>query len=308
MDNNLGRVVLQGMTPSLAASEIEERIQREISETLRKLLQEKHLYQSLDVNVDNGIGVLAKKVDPQRFEEQLVSHGHAFMGKRWFVQDPSGQSAISSSRRGHPDSICIFDVPHIKTFCEKCDRIEPFNPVEADDTLQRHQEPESTLTGLVQNFVLSFRCQGCKGIPEAFLVRRVGMKLTICGRSPIEHVEVPKYIPATAKKYVSGAIVAHQSGQTLAALFLLRTAIEQWIRSLGASHEKADQALDWYMSMLPADFKSWTPSLRDIYGNLSDALHKADASATLFNRAKADIEKHFDARRLRELPDPKAPE
>jgi hypothetical protein len=61
------------------------------------------------------------------------------------------------------------------------------------------------------------------------------------------------------------------------------------------------------MSTLPEDFRAHFPSLRDIYGVLSDAMHKADASPEIFNKAKADIEMHFDARRLRRLSDPKPP-
>jgi hypothetical protein len=161
--------------------------------------------------------------------------------------------------------------------------------------------------GVVQSFVLSFLCQGCKLIPEVFLVRRVGAKLTLCGRSPIEHVEIQKFLPASARHYLASAMVARQSGQTLAGLFLLRTFIEQWLRLAGATHQYADQVIDWYMSTLPEDFRQHYPSLRDIYGALSDAIHKADASAELFDKARTDIETHFDARRLRKLPDPKPP-
>lgn len=124
----------------------------------------------------------------------------------------------------------------------------------------------------------------------------------IVGRSPIEHVDVPEHLPSgRVRDYYSGAIVAHQSGQTLAGLFLLRTFIEQWVKSLGAPHEYADKAIEWYMDTLPHFFKAAFPSLRDLYGELSIAIHAANASAELFDGTKRKIDKHFDGRRVHEI-------
>lgn len=298
------------MSPSKGAEEIHRVAGEHIAETIKTLLETKHLYQSLEVTTPHAaISSIVMGVKPaidagRNFREELALPASALILQRWNLMDPRGNwSAV--------DDECTVIIPHIKTFCRGCDRVEPFNPVAATDYLVTGEwspwKGYRTSGCVVQNFVLSFWCQGCKGIPEVFMVRRVGAKLTICGRSPMEHVDVPKYLPPKAKQYVAGAIVAHQSGQTLAGLFLLRTSIEQWIRSLGAKHDKADQALDWYMSTLPDDFKSWAPSLREVYGTLSDAIHKADASAPLFEQAKADLERHFDARRVRALPDPTPP-
>jgi hypothetical protein len=298
-------------SPSVAAKLIKEGLERKLSLTLKTLLEEKHLYQSLEVELDEGVTAAVNSLAPQPisrtgsrdFKTELKMFAAGLLLKRWYVMDPSGSYT-------HSEDNCSLLVPHVKTFCTTCDRIEPFNLTAATDYLDaashsmaRLQE-HKTSAGVIQNFVMSFLCQGCKLIPEIFMVRRVGAKLTLCGRSPIEHIEVPKFLPTNARQYFSGAIVAHQSGQTLAGLFLLRTYIEQWIRSLGAKDEYADQALDWYMSTLPEDFRAHFPSLRDIYGVLSDAMHKADASPAIFDKAKADIETHFDARRLRKLSDP----
>jgi hypothetical protein len=295
-------------SPAQASQAIEAAIQRRIGERFKVLLEQKHLYQSIDVAIDDVVEPHTKNVmDGNRFE-QLKFHGARFFAGRWVLVDPSLPGPASKALE--PDRVCTVLVPIIKTFCAlpTCNRIEPFNLVAATDFLivGRYSDEKYQLgAARIQNFVLSFLCQACKRVPEVFLVRRLSAKLTLCGRSPIEHVEVANFIPAEAKPYISGAIVAHQSGQTLAGLFLLRTSIEQWIRALGADHEKADQAIDWYMSTLPTDFKSWTPSLREIYGDLSNAMHKAEASVPLFDKAKADIEKHFDARRIRGLPLPK---
>jgi len=55
------------------------------------------------------------------------------------------------------------------------------------------------------------------------------------------------------------------------------------------------------MDDLPADFMARFPSLRMIYGDLSDAIHKTDASEELFKRVLIDTDAHFDAKRLYRL-------
>ena len=96
--------------------------------------------------------------------------------------------------------------------------------------------------------------------------------------------------------------MAHQSGQTLAGLFLLRTLIEQWVRE-NTKHTdlEVDNVLDAYMNSLPADFKDRFPSLRDVYSKLSGDLHRATGSIDLFDETLKSIVEHFEARRLFKL-------
>jgi hypothetical protein len=119
----------------------------------------------------------------------------------------------------------------------------------------------------------------------------------------MELVIVPKVIPKEVQKYYSNAVVAFQSGQILAALFLLRVLIEQFSRqAVGESSSlRVDDVLDQYANLLPDDFKSRFPSLRDVYGSLSAAIHAANAPAELCETARDKIEKHFKARDVFEI-------
>jgi len=118
----------------------------------------------------------------------------------------------------------------------------------------------------------------------------------------MEHIEVPAAIPKSLGKWFRGAIVAHQSGQTLAGVFLLRTLIEQWAKQVtGKSDLQADKALNAYLDLLPSDFKDRFPSLRSQYSNLSDDIHGAIGSTDLFDSAKLLIIEHFEARKLLKL-------
>ena len=48
------------------------------------------------------------------------------------------------------------------------------------------------------------------------------MKISLNGRSPMEATNVPDYLPKDQKKYFSDALIAYNSGQILAGIFLLR--------------------------------------------------------------------------------------
>jgi hypothetical protein len=52
------------------------------------------------------------------------------------------------------------------------------------------------------------------------------------------------------------------------------------------------------MRGLPADFKKRFPSLKDLYARLSDDLHRAAGAPDTFDKARQEIEEHFEARRL----------
>jgi len=197
-----------------------------------------------------------------------------------------------------------FQPPDVKLFCQSCDRIEAFNNISSEDFLRRDQpsRPFAVSGQTIQLFVFSFLCQSCKAIPEVFLVRREGLKLMNSGRSPIEHVGEPLAIHKSVRRFYRDAVVAHQSGQTLAGIFFLRTLIEQWARSAVAGSDlPADKALDAYMRTLPEDFKARFPSLPSLYAELSADMHAALGDKNLFEKACAAIVKHFKARRLFEL-------
>ncbi len=269
-----------------------DRYANAVSDALRQLLETKHLYQSVAAPIIyQGTG---KKTDEYRFEAHVAS----LEAGPWYVEDPSGtgRSVALRALAMESDPAVVVRPPDVKLFCRTgtCGRVEPFNLVTAEDVLSR----ESRTSGAVQIFALAYRCQSCKGTPEVLLVRREGQRLTLSGRSPIEHVEVPAVIPKEVKRFYGGAIVAHQSGQTLAGNFMLRTLIEQWARQSTALTGFVDTVLEAYVGSLPPDFRSRFPVLRETYSELSVDLHSATGAEAAFDKARAEIVRHFEARRL----------
>jgi hypothetical protein len=105
-------------------------------------------------------------------------------------------------------------------------------------------------------------------------------------------------IPDLEASFFRDAVIAHQSGKTLAGLFFLRTFIEQYARRvIGESGRRTgDEIMDVYSKTLPETIRPMIPSLGDCYSRLSEALHAARADEPLFDEMRGRIEQHFDFR------------
>jgi len=285
-------------------------LEERISFVLQALLETKHLYQKLTLDVSSIASEQFANFKGKDLSVILTLLSSQ-MKNYWQLSDPqaavnTGTVLITSSPTDSYKSV-MMHVPDVKLFCDICDGVEAFNHIGSSTCSYEDYHQRRTLStesGVLQVFAISYLCQSCKDMQIDFLVRREENRFSIVGRSPIEHVDVPSYIPKQVRKYFSGAIVAHQSGQTLAGLFLFRTLIEQWCRIFSTSKDPlADKALEDYMGTLPKGFKDQFPSLVKLYEVLSSDIHLATGSPELFDSVRNDLTKHFDARRLYELKD-----
>jgi len=277
----------------IRSAELGERV----TATLKDLLEKKHLYQSAEVDFGTLLSDFTGLDDSIR--EMLAAEITGAVLGEWGAADKADHRPDMAVFRG-----IRFETPDVKLYCSSCDRIEAFNSLSTIEISTRgiYEARCDGSDRTAQAFALSLECQSCKGPPEVFLIQRRGSKLTLSGRAPIEHVAVPTVIPATVRKWYSGAVVAQQSGQTLAGLFLLRTLIEQWVREAsGKSDLPAVDLLKEYKRTLPDDFKQRFPSLGDVYSRLSDDIHCARGSEAIFEESRQEITRHFDARRIFDL-------
>ncbi len=277
----------------------------------KQLLSEKHLYQYVEVDI-SFISTVAETVYKGMSPATLSSNRTV---KRTTLEDAKefcmGQTAViwcpSRAITGiinfHSGLAPLqFELPTINTFCNHCQETPPFNPVPENSFLV-HEARSDEL------YLLGYQCQQCKGQPIYFLVCRDDLKLRLAGRYPLEVLPTPKVLPKSVRKYYGNAMVAHHAGQTLAGLFLLRVFIEQFWRTVPAVKElvalqpkaTGDEQGGAYQETLPQDFKSRFPSLKEVYGKLSAAIHTADENAKLFDDSCSKIVKHFEARNLFEI-------
>jgi hypothetical protein len=297
-----------------------------ISDALRDLLENKHLYQSVSVSRHSldqykneriieavkraetslALGGMSSSEAMNRTARDCDASIHEILEAEWL---PPLQGTFVVSQQVTPLLGVNFTLPTIHTFCPECEERWPFNPnPQLSFSTLFSQSMFFLRDKKCQVFVLTYQCQSCKGEPLVFEVRREQTKLTLCGRSIIESLPVPKSLPKPVAKFYADAHIAHNAGQTLAGLFLLRTFIEQFWRQLaerGAikvsnkkSQRHADELGTAYSASLPADFKVRFPSLTKIYEQISDCLHSGKADGELFVKSASEIEEHFEARRL----------
>jgi hypothetical protein len=275
-------------------------------EQLKILLETKHLYQKVSIQPTAIITQL---------KEKLGGDKEYYLGK---IQEGLRQRLNLTERPTFTgDTLDLWlPVKNIKLFCERCDAREAFRPIlHSDITFQVHTKHKTQkLLGTepfkiqfpdnLQLFALVYQCQRCEFLPTAFIVRRAGTDLFLEGRSPIEHVELPKFIPKEEQKWFRDAVVAFQTGKVLAALFYLRTFIEQFARrktnTLG-DKKTGDEILSAYAETISKNLRDTMPSLAEWYDKLSAAIHIAKEDEALFATAQEKIEEHFDIRRVHKL-------
>jgi hypothetical protein len=277
-----------------------ETMSEAIAQTIRTLLETKHLYQSVMIDEEG-----ARERFLHRLEEPFKSHCLKIDA---FVLSPSAAPwRLSSdlkaiigqlSSTGTPSSQFNFTPPDVKMYCCKCDRLEPYNLVSAHEPIDHLSSYHTQTQKIEQVYTFTLLCQACKKFPEVVMVRRVGGRVSLAGKTPMEHVAVPKQMPKEITSYYSGSVIAFQSGQFLAANFMLRTACEQWVRQWAVPTDRADAAIEKYMESLPQGFSAVFPSIRLIYEKLSEDIHSAAGSEELYKKMLAEIDLHFQARSI----------
>lgn len=276
-----------------------------IAEQLRILLETKHLYQSARIDFEKIVTEMREKV---------ISAYRVDFDNR--VQQIPAQFTLTGAtqtlvgRIGIEIPLWLLTPVNVKLFCEKCNRREAFKPIwyrDATNDLRKpnYDEPITQLPAGFQLFFLVYQCQSCQGVPEALLVRRRDWQISLHGRSPLEHIEVPAYIPKIEGHWFRDARIALNSGKSLAALFYLRTFVEQFARRQTklTGRKTGDEIMSAYGDMIPAKQRDFMPSLREWYDKLSEALHGAREDAELFEDARREIERHFEFRKVFQLPE-----
>jgi hypothetical protein len=116
-------------------------------------------------------------------------------------------------------------------------------------------------------------------------------------------VATGEHLPKSEKKFFRDALIAYHGGKTLAALFYLRTFLEQFARRVTgiSGRETGESIMESYAATIPLNLRSTMPSLGEWYGKLSEALHLAQEDANIFEEAMEQIIHHFDLRRVHRL-------
>jgi hypothetical protein len=227
---------------------------------LRVLLEEKHIYQQIVVDAPTMIATWAASV--RSMGAGIQGDEIEFVKERFKI---SAQQVFAGATNSIPHSPYLtLILGNVKLFCSKCDESEVFSPVwfaEMGNESGQLWPSEEESQPVVQVFAISFQCQRCKGQLEGVILRREGWRVGLHGRSPMEHLDVPKYIPKRERNFFRDAMIAAHGGKILAALFYMRVFIEQFARRVtgetGRRH--GDELMDEYGKTIPEVHRSTMP-------------------------------------------------
>jgi hypothetical protein len=283
-----------------------------ISRKLKDVLENKHLYQRDKVEIEGLLvrvkGELANNARlQQNFDDWVLTFPHLrFYASTRMLTEPGKQP-------GARDPLPTLILVNVKLFCIKCGTREVFSPIHNQDPLlEIHRQASAHYTYTAEKiaekfqwFFVTYQCQHCKHEMISVLVRRQGWHLSVHGRSPMERIELPVYIPKKEEHLYRDTLVAMHSGKVLASLFYLRTFIEQFARRLTSTSGKytGEEIMERYSSKLPPALRDSIPSFREWYGKLSEALHEAREDDILLADALEAIQHHFDIRRVHKIPE-----
>jgi len=290
---------------------------------IKTLLETKHLYQAetafdLDAFIDANMAAAPMPEPPASDQHyrwySAIQAARANLRRAacqpWLpIQSDEGREELERLREaGEVDVVgrLLFEFPFARLYCHRCHRREPYRPLLVSDALEGarprpdpHAEPAMT----DQIFLALYHCQGCRSAPEFFAVARNGMKVKLVGRHPIESVEVPTDVPREESDFLRSARIAFNTGNVLAALFYLRTLVEQFARRMTNTTGRmtGDVLMSKYSATLPDELRGRMPSFGEWYEKLSEALHEARDDEELYRAAEENILHHFELRRAARL-------
>ena len=279
----------------------------------RELLETKHLYQSIRVDLKEVQEIVETAAlaqpNPQLTQTVRANFNDGFITwnrKKWILI-AAPVPPITSKVGGELSPI---ELPSVKLSCSFCNGAAwPHNPGYrgSEPIFQSYVFDQSH--GIIQMFHLSYQCQNCKGEPLYFLVRREELKLTLVGRSQFPEVVVPDFIPEGQRKFYRNAVIADQTSFILAAALYLRSVIEQHFYQVIPQVEikaiqgnpTGDELAELYGKTLPKSFPSNFPSLKKAYNDLSEIIHSGkenDEVKKSFSIIRTAVDGHFKAVQL----------
>jgi hypothetical protein len=178
----------------------------------KKLLSEKHLYQSVELDL-TSIKRFAEECEIERStpgssrdmssKQEWIKTGKEELAGSWIPKTASFPLDADTVLDEQVRASVTFKVPSITTYCEKCVAAWPHNPTENIVPIRSRQN---------QCFLFEYLCQKCQSALIRFQIRREGLKIRLTGRDPIEVLPTPKELPKEMARYFGSAHIAHNAG------------------------------------------------------------------------------------------------
>ncbi|MDI5936357.1 hypothetical protein [Halomonas kalidii] len=289
--------------------EVEMLIQETIGCALVDLLANKGLYQNVELDL-SSVAEHTAQIGSSSADELKAE----FSRRPWVPISPGLTNenlmraeffcGVSDSPLSAPSSELkiSFPMPGFKGYCGKCRDDHSFTSIGvlwADgflDYFPRMSEKTEQL------FNFHYNCSICRDNIIGFLVKRTGLRLSLCGRSERPRVETPKIIPKKLRPIMADALGAVSENDVFAGFYHLRTFCEHYMKScLGLSVEEriiGEELCEKYNGILDRRMTSDLPSMVVIYDTSSKYMHSRAGDRGEFRELLNQVEGHLKAKEL----------
>lgn len=157
--------------------------------------------------------------------------------------------------------------------------------------------PRKLTDGTEQIFVPVYRCEMCRQSIYTILVRRVGLRLHLCGFAPRRSPLAVKSVPEELLPILNDAEQAVAEGDLYAGFYHLRTMVEHYLKAklqMATSQQiRGEELAERYCEILQPGIKGMLPSLGSAWEKLSQLLHTRTGEQEDYQKQSDDICKHL---------------
>lgn len=263
---------------------------------LGNLLNEKSLYQNMSISDDHVIKVFLGNGESQC--DLGMRHAVIRHLKKWMALTPSSVYKEDFEHKIGQQCVQIKIPDTVKTYCEFCKNVTTHNPKGCGDCYTAKDGRCFTHV-----FHAEYECQDCKFADTSFMVMRRGCKIQVMGRAPIEIATISRELSSQLEDdeqaLFGEALKAYKTGSELAAVCLLRVALESYLRRITRNKAtdkqvSGEELYEQYKKKLPDDFSfGRVESLGKIYNDLSAVMHTANVPDGCFQENYGKIELFF---------------
>lgn len=277
---------------------------------MRELVTNKLLYQKVEVDL-GGLPAVLKKAGAEVTTEKLAELQREVSLRPWrletrhFGDDARTAEIMQFASVGcqpletaQEDRNLHFYAPAVPLWCRVCKRETTFIAiVGSSEQGLGHPYPRRSERGTEQVYVITYRCEVCRSVLHAALVRREGMRLHLCGFAPRREQRAARSVPKALEPILVDADNAVAEGDLFAGYYHLRTMLEHYMKGcLGIGVEvqmRGEELVAQYNATLPNGLKETLPSLKTAYEKLSQALHSRSGSNEEYTLQQTSICDHM---------------
>jgi hypothetical protein len=192
-----------------------------------------------------------------------------------------------------------FYLPAVRLQCASCKGRMTFTALpSSDDSEFCSPYPRKLPAGTEQIFTAVYRCEMCREAIYTILIRRIRLRLHLCGFAPRREPLPFKSVPEQLLPILNDAEQAVAEGDLYAGFYHLRTMLEHYLKTkLGmpiTQQIRGDDLVENYYKALETGIKGMLPSLATACEKLSVWLHTRTGEAEDYQKQRDAICKHIE--------------